>query len=67
MSDLLKTSFVSRSHCKKHTGVITEFDESLWGTLVDYIVVHGRGDVRVVFRDGSEVKNEEFTKSKAIF
>ena len=41
---------------KNHTGVITEFDEALWGTLVDYIVVHGRGDVRVVFRDGSEVK-----------
>ena len=57
MSDLLKTSFVSRSHCKNHTGVITEFDESLWGTLVDYIVVHGRGDVRVVFRDGSEIKH----------
>ncbi len=40
---------------KNHTGVIAEFDEALWGTLVDHIVVHGRGDVRVVFRDGSEV------------
>ena len=41
---------------KNHTGVVTEFDEALWGTLVDYIVVHGRGDMRVVFRDGSEVR-----------
>ena len=48
---------------KNHTGVITEFDKALWVTLVDHIIVHGRGDVRVVFRDGSEIKNEEFTKS----
>ena len=42
---------------KKRTGALTEFDEALWGTLVDYIVVHGRGDMRVVFRDGSEIRN----------
>ena len=41
---------------KNHSGVVTEFDESLWGTLVDYIVVHSRVDVRVVFRDGNEIK-----------
>ena len=39
---------------KNHTGVVTKFDEALWETLIDYIVVHRRGDVRVVFRDGSE-------------
>ena len=31
-------------------GVITEFDETLWGVLVDKVVVYGKNDRRVVFK-----------------
>ena len=34
------------------------FDESLWLALVDHITVFGRNDVRVAFRDGTEIKVE---------
>ena len=31
-------------------GVVTEFDEELWGLLVDKITVYSKDDVRVEFR-----------------
>lgn len=31
-------------------GVTTEFDETLWGLLVDKVVVYGKNDIRVVFK-----------------
>ena len=31
-------------------GVITEFDEDLWGLLVDRVVVNGKDDIRVEFK-----------------
>ena len=48
------TSF-SRELRKQET-VLEEFDEGLWGTLVDFITVHSKEDVRVTFKDGTEVK-----------
>ena len=47
----------TRNLCKKITGVVAEYDKDLWGIPDDYIVVHSRGDARVVFRDGSAIKN----------
>ena len=35
---------------------ITDFDEALWGAMVDHITVYAKGDLRFTFRDGSEVK-----------
>ena len=35
---------------------LTEFDEGLWGTLVDFVTVYGKGDIGVTFRDGTEVR-----------
>ena len=32
------------------------FDETLWSSLVDCITVYGEGDVRVTFKDGTEIK-----------
>ena len=32
-----------------------EFDEELWGGLLDYIVVKGDGQVVVVFKGGIEI------------
>lgn len=48
------TSF-SRELRKQET-ILEEFDEGLWGTLVDFIIVHSREDVRVTFKDGTEVQ-----------
>ena len=35
--------------------VLTEFDSDLWSGLVDFITVYAKGDVRVTFKDGTEV------------
>ena len=35
---------------------ISEFDEALWGSLVEKIVVKSKDDVMVVFKDGTEIK-----------
>ena len=40
----------------KQKGVVTEFDETLWYALVDYVTVHGKEDVRFTFKDGTEIK-----------
>lgn len=35
----------------KDLGVITEFDEDLWGMMVDNVTVYSNGDIRVEFKD----------------
>ncbi len=40
---------------KGQTGLITEFDESLWGSLAEKIVVKSKEEVTVVFKDGTEI------------
>ena len=40
----------------KEQGMLTEFDERLWCSLVDFITVYGKGDIRVTFRDGTEIR-----------
>ncbi len=41
---------------KDQEGVITEFDDALWSSLVEKIVVKSKEDVTVVFKDGTEMK-----------
>ena len=36
--------------------VITEWDERLWVTLVDYATAHTHTDIRFTFKDGTEIK-----------
>ena len=36
--------------------VITEWDERLWLTLVDYATAHTNTDIRFTFKDGTEIK-----------
>ena len=43
---------------KDQEGVITEFDDALWSSLVEKIVVKSKEDVTVVFKDGTEMKAE---------
>ena len=33
---------------------VAEFDEQLWISMVDHVVVHSKEDIRVVYRDGIE-------------
>lgn len=40
---------------KKQDDVVTEFDESLWYSLVDYVTVFNKEDVRFTFKDGTEI------------
>lgn len=39
---------------KEQEGLITEFDERLWHTLVDSLTVYSENDIRFTFKDGSE-------------
>lgn len=36
--------------------LIKEFDARLWGSLVDFITVYSKDDIRVTFKDGTEIK-----------
>ncbi len=40
---------------QKHE-VVTEFDEGLWLSLVDFVTVYSKDDVRVTFKNGTEIK-----------
>ncbi len=35
---------------------MTEFRETDWLAMVDYIIVHNKDDIRVTFKDGTEIK-----------
>ena len=37
-------------------GMVTNFDPMLWVSLVDFITVHSKDDVRVTFKDGTEIR-----------
>lgn len=43
---------------RKQPDLITEFDEALWGSLVEKLIVKSKDDVTVVFKDGTEIKAE---------
>jgi hypothetical protein len=40
---------------EKLDGLVTEFTDELWYSLVDHATVHGKEDVRVMFRNGVEI------------
>jgi site-specific DNA recombinase len=37
-------------------GMITEFDPMLWVSLVNFVTVYSKDDVRVTFKDGTEIR-----------
>ena len=41
---------------KVQTEPVTEFDEQLWASMVDYVTVGADKGMTVVFRDGTEVR-----------
>jgi hypothetical protein len=40
----------------KQDGVISEFNERLWHSLLDYATIHGDEDVRFIFKNGLEIQ-----------
>jgi site-specific DNA recombinase len=41
---------------RKQNNLLTEFDEKLWCSLVDYATVYDKDDVRFTFKDGKEIQ-----------
>jgi hypothetical protein len=41
---------------QRQDGLITEFDERLWYSLVDYATVCKESDVRFTFKNGAEIQ-----------
>ena len=40
----------------ENASAVTAFDEGMWASLVDFVTVHGKEDIRVTFRDGTEIR-----------
>ncbi len=34
---------------------VTEFNEGLWGTIVDFMTIYSKEDISVTFKDGTEI------------
>ncbi len=51
--EILK-SFIKK--LQKQERMINEFDKSLWSSLVDFITVYNKEDIRVTFKNGVEIK-----------
>jgi hypothetical protein len=43
------------SYLAEQNEAITEFDGSLWSGLVDFVTVYNKKDIRVTFKDGTEI------------
>jgi phosphopantetheine adenylyltransferase len=41
---------------KEQSDTITEFDDSLWGGLLDHIIVYAKDNVVFTFKDGTEIR-----------
>ena len=39
----------------KQTEHISEFDEMLWLSMIDYVTVYGKEDIRFTFKNGMEI------------
>ncbi len=52
-AEILK-GFIKR--LQKQERLIDEFDKSLWSSLVDFITVNNKEDIRITFKDGMEIK-----------
>ena len=41
---------------RKQENILAEFDEGLWGTLVENITVHSKDDIEVLFKNGTVIR-----------
>ena len=43
---------------RKQENILTEFDEGLWGSLMDFMTIHNKEDIEVTFKDGTTIRIE---------
>jgi hypothetical protein len=43
---------------RKQENILKEFDEGLWGSLVDFMTVHSKENIEVTFKDGTTIRIE---------
>ena len=41
---------------QKQKELLTDFDEDLWYSLIEYVTVFDKEDIRFTFKDGTEIK-----------
>ena len=41
---------------RKQENILAEFDEGLWGTLVENMTVHTKDDIEVLFKNGTVIQ-----------
>ena len=41
---------------KAQDGTVSEFDDSLWGSMVEFVTVGRDKEITVTFRDGTEIQ-----------
>ena len=41
---------------KKQKDLVTEFDEDLWFSLIEYVTVFNKEDIRFTFKNGTEIR-----------
>ena len=41
---------------RKQENILSEFDEGLWGTLVENMTVHSKDDIEVLFKNGTVIR-----------
>ena len=44
------------SMLQKQKELVTGFDEDLWYSLIEYVTVFNKEDIRFTFKDGTEIK-----------
>ena len=52
----LKMTEAFISKLRQQNDMVTEFDEHLWTTLLDFVTVYTDKDVRFTFKDGTEIQ-----------
>ena len=45
---------------ERQDGLVTEFQTNLWCGLVDFVTVYARNDVKITFKNGSEIFVKDF-------
>lgn len=44
---------------EKQGTLIEEFDEGLWSSLVQEVVINAKDDIRFIFKNGNEIKTRQ--------
>ena len=41
---------------RKQENILDDFDDGVWGTLVENMTVHGKDDIEVLFKNGTVIR-----------